>query len=282
MDSLSLATPCKINLFLAVDGKRPDGYHLLSTLFAPLPDGPKDEVAIRFDAPPGIEFECDSEALAKEGSNLCVKAAKAYCEAARVEAKLSIKLKKRIPIAAGLGGGSSDAAATLLLLNSRFEALEAEALRTLAAKLGADVAFFLNPKPSTAKGIGDVLTPLGFEFPKPHILVAFPRFPISAAWAYRNLDWNAAKADGRKLEDAVDALKSGDPARVAANLRNDLAHAVRRKFPLIGALERSMLEKGALATQVSGSGSSVFAIFRDCDSKAKAASLLTDMACEVF
>lgn len=260
--SLSAETPCKVNLFLSVDGRRPDGYHLISTLFLPL-HGLSDRIEISFDCEPGIKAGSDLEGLPSGMDNICAKAAMAYFAAAGLAPQASIKITKRIPVAAGLGGGSSDAAATLLLLERHFNALGPAALHGVAAKIGADVAFFLNPVASTAQGVGEQLKALDFTVPPLPVLLVFPRFPISAAWAYRNLDWTCAKADGRSLENAVAALRAGDIPGVAAMLRNDLSHAVRRKFPLTGIIERGLLEAGALGAQVSGSGSSVFAIFKD-------------------
>jgi len=267
--TLSIETPCKTNLFLAVEGRMPDGYHLISTLFVPVLDGPRDTVSIDFDAPPGIAFESSNAELSGQG-NLCCKAAKAYFDAAHSEASVCIKLEKRIPVAAGLGGGSSDAAATLLLLNRKLALFDAERLREIAVGLGADVPFFLDPRPSQAGGVGELLEPLTFEAALPPLLIAFPRFPISAAWAYKNLDWAAARADSRSIGDAIDALRSADFVRSASLLRNDLSHAVRAKFPLIGMIERSLLDAGALGAQVSGSGSSVFGAFRSASARDEA------------
>jgi len=283
MDSLACVAPCKINLFLEVAGRRADGYHLLNTLFLPLADGPKDALSLRFDVEPGIRVSCDNAAAPSNADNLCAKAAQRYFDAAGIAPRLDIALSKRIPIAAGLGGGSSDAAATLLLLQRKFKALDELKLHELAAKTGADVPFFLNPVPSVARGIGDLLEPLP-SCAMPSALVVFPRFPTSAAWAYRNLDWAAAKSDQRTLEDAMAALLSGDAKRIAAMTRNDLSHAVRRKFPLIGIIEERLLKAGGLTAQVSGSGSSVFALFSDSGAKAKALEELQDLAesCAIF
>jgi 4-diphosphocytidyl-2-C-methyl-D-erythritol kinase len=269
----SLETPCKVNLFLSVDGRRADGYHLLSTLFLPLPC-PSDALELRFDAAPGIAFSCDNPELPSGPENLCVKAAQAYCALCGLAPTLALRLGKRIPVAAGLGGGSSDAAATLLLLNRRYGLLDGAALHALAAALGADVPFFLEPSPSVAHGVGELLEPLPFEVAPLPLLLVFPRFPISAAWAYKNLAWDAAKADARTLEEAVGALRARSMPDLAAFLRNDLSHSVRRKFPLVGLIERDLKAAGALAAQVSGSGSSLFALFPDMVSRDAARTFL--------
>ncbi len=274
MPSVAAAkTPSKINLFLAVEGRRPDGYHDISTLFLPL-ESPCDELEVSIASSPGVRLSCDCPLVPLDQGNLCVKAALAYCEAAGLSPALSISLRKGIPVAAGLGGGSSDAARTLDLLNGVYKALGRESLHSIAKSLGADVPFFLDPRPSAGHGVGELLKPLPFAAPELPILVVAPNFPVSAAWAYKSLDWAAAKADGRSLDEAVDALRAGDLKAVAKLMRNDLSHAVRAKFPLIGIIESRLLELGALAAQVSGSGPSVYALFPSKDSLAEAKAAL--------
>ena len=250
-----MKVPGKVNLYLKVTGKRPDGYHELSTLFLPL-SGPADEVTLE-PGPPGIELVSDFRA---EGDNLMLRAARRYAERAKLEPAWRLTLVKNIPVAAGLGGGSADAAAVLRLLNERYRALDPSALTALAAELGADVPFFLEPGAAVASGIGDRLTPLGAIPPLPLVLVN-PRFPVSARWAYQALDPARIGAEGTgRLERLVAAVKRGDPAAAAAELCNDLAPALYRKFPLLRELRDFLLAEGALGSEITGSGSTIFAV----------------------
>ena len=231
-----MKVPGKVNLYLKVTGKRPDGYHELSTLFLPL-SAPADEVTLEA-GPPGIELASDFRA---EGDNLMLRAARRYAERAGLEPAWRLTLVKNIPVAAGLGGGSADAAAVLRLLNDRYRALDPASLAALAAELGADVPFFLDPVAAMASGIGDRLSPLGSAPPLPLVLVN-PRFPVSARWAYRALDpARIGRDETGRPERLVEAVKRGDPAAVAAELFNDLAPALYRKFPLLRELRDFLL-----------------------------------------
>ena len=154
----------KINLFLRVTGRRADGYHTVETLFLPL-KSPSDELTIDFDAAPGITFDCGVPALAGS-TNLAYRAAELYAGESGIAPSWSIRLEKRIPVAAGLGGGSADAAAVLTLLERHCGAFGAERLARLARRLGADVPFFLYRRPMVGRGVGDELTALEAPLPK--------------------------------------------------------------------------------------------------------------------
>ena len=249
----------KTNLFLKVTGTRPDGYHTLQTLFLPLP-GMADDLTFR-DGEPGIR--CLS-VKADFPDNLVCRAAQLYAEVSGISPAWDFILEKNIPVAAGLGGGSSDAAGALLLLNERYGCFSAEELAALAVKLGADVPFFLNPRPAWASGIGDefrYLSPLNGLLP---VLVVNPAFPVSAKWAYSHLmPENIGPADPAKMVRLEHALLAGDSGGVAREVHNDLAPALYRKFPLLVLLRNFMLAHGALCVEVSGSGPSLFAILPD-------------------
>lgn len=249
----------KTNLFLKVTGKRPDGYHTLQTLFLPLP-GLADDLIFR-DGDPGVR--CLS-ANADFPDNLVCRAAHLYAEAAGVKPAWDFILEKNIPVAAGLGGGSSDAAGALLLLNKRYGCFSAEELAALAVKLGADVPFFLDPRPAWASGIGEKFRYLEPLKELPPVLVVNPAFPVSARWAYTHLlPENIGLADPMRMARMEAALCAGDSCGVAREVHNDLAPALFRKFPLLVLLRDFMLAHGALCAEVSGSGSSLFAILPD-------------------
>ena len=260
-----MLTSSKVNLSLAVTAKRPDGYHDLDSLFYPFRD-PSDEIRIE-DAPAasGVVIRCDAPGVPLEPEkNLCGKAVFAYCKAAGMDVPgLVIHLEKHIPVAAGMGGGSADCATVLRLLQERFHALSQEQLEAVAFSLGADVPFFLDPRPSHVTGAGENIAPVGGLPEHLPILLAAPQFPVSAAWAYQHMDLARALAEPPRTNELIDALRHRDCESAARFMRNDLEHALFVKFPLLVLLRDFLLENGALRVMVSGSGPTLLALFRD-------------------
>ncbi len=267
-----MLTCSKVNLSLAVTAKRPDGYHDLDSLFYPFRD-PSDEIRLE-DAPgdSGVTIRCDAPGVPLEPEkNLCGKAVFAYCKAAGMDVPgVVIHLEKHIPVAAGMGGGSADCAAVLRLLQERFHALSQEQLEAAAFSLGADVPFFLNPRPSHVTGAGEHIVPVDGLPEHLPLLLAAPQFPVSAAWAYQHMDLARAIAEPPRTNELVDALRRRDYEAAARFMRNDLEHALFVKFPLLVILRDFLLAQGALRVMVSGSGPTLLALFRD-DSAAQAA-----------
>ncbi|MBP5585119.1 MAG: 4-(cytidine 5'-diphospho)-2-C-methyl-D-erythritol kinase [Lentisphaeria bacterium] len=267
-----MLTCSKVNLSLAVTAKRPDGYHDLDSLFYPFRN-PSDEITLK-DAPAasGVTIRCDAPGVPLEPEkNLCGKAVYAYCKAAGMNVPgLVIHLEKHIPVAAGMGGGSADCATVLRLLQERFHALSQEQLEVTAFSLGADVPFFLNPRPSHVTGAGERIVPVDGLPERLPLLLAAPQFPVSAAWAYQHMDLARAVAEPPRTNELIDALRSLDYESAAQFMRNDLEHALFDKFPLLVLLRRFLLENGALRVMVSGSGPTLLALFRD-DAAAQAA-----------
>lgn len=262
-----MQTPSKINLFLRVAGRRPDGYHELETLFYPLTD-PADTVELDMT---GRGMVSEERGVPCDRTNLCMKALYAFCEAAEIDpAPFTVTLKKRIPVTAGMGGGSSDAAAVLRLLREKYPEKQVP-VAEIAAKIGADVPFFLQPEPAVATGIGENLTPVHGLPDRLPILIAAPGFPVSAKWAYQHRFPNPEQ-DSR-LPELIDTLRARDYAAAAPLLRNDLAATVMEKFPLMNLLEDALNRTGACRVMVSGSGPTLFALYdsfnaRDCAAKA--------------
>lgn len=249
-----MQTCAKINLFLKVLGTRPDGYHDLETVFLPI-SGLYDDVTVSPSAKQELSISCNDHELETE-KNLCLKAARAFCAKTGCPQSFHVELVKRIPVAAGLGGGSSDAAATLLQLNSLVEApLSQDELRKLAATVGADVPFFLQSRPAKATGIGDILSPIDISA-KLNVLVVSPGIPIPVKWAYDHCQPQPAVT----LAEFCEACASQDVEAIAKLCHNDLEYAIFDKFPLIAMMRDHLLQDGALCVHVSGSGSSLFAI----------------------
>lgn len=265
METFTLETPGKVNLFLKVMGRRPDSYHEIETLFFPM-ERITDSVSVVFTEQPGTRISCRASGVPSDESNICWKAAELYLKTAGIETGMEIFLDKRIPVAAGMGGGSSDAAAVLLLLQKKFGALDGNAVYRIAGKIGADVPFFLNPVPSVGRGVGELLEQVP-DIPRAlPLLIAAPEFPVSAPWSYRHLDYSVAAKDMRSLESLLEALRKGDFLRAASFLRNDLEYAVMEKFPLLELLKRE-LASGENRVMVSGSGPTLFVFYESFEAR---------------
>ena len=273
--TIQVSPPAKINLYLDVVGRRDDGYHELETVFLPLP-GLCDEIEVCLtETRQGISLECDTPELPTDSENLCVKAAEKFAKFANSALPeglgVEIRLQKRIPVAAGLGGGSSDAAAVLLALNQLCaDPLSDSQLSGIAVKLGADVPFFLNPVPSVARGIGEILTPLEVGEWGPAVVLANPLVPISSVWAYGQL---TPKDYGQKggIERVVEAIAGESVSGLAKACYNVFDRFVCRKFPLCAMIKERMMDSGAPLAMVSGSGPTVFGICEDLEDASKIA-----------
>jgi len=242
----------KINLYLRITGKRKNGYHDIETLFVPL-DNPYDEITISESGSKGISVSANSPTVPDGEKNICWRAAAKFAEKAEISPGWKIDIFKNIPVAAGLGGGSSNAAAVLKTLNKKYSKLSERELAEIALSLGADVPFFLNPTPSLGKGTGEVLTPVEIHANFALILVN-PLFPITAAWGYNNYIPCSRKTT---LDEFIETLKEG---KIPEYIVNDLSNAVFKKFPIMEILKDSMLNAGATCVGMSGSGPTLFGI----------------------
>ena len=241
--------PAKVNLYLRVVGRRPDGYHELVTVMQPLTLADKLTVSLGGD---GIRLECDAPELPCGEENLVWRAAARFQAETGQKHGVLLRLRKRIPVAAGLGGGSSDAAGTLLALNDLSGgALKPDRLHALAGGLGADVPFFLEPRPAVGRGIGSRLTPL--SLPPYWYLLLNPGVPLSTRWVYENLDLTALPG--------APANETWDPEHPETWVRNDLGAAALRCFPELAGLLNDLKAAGAISQGVSGSGPTLFGLF---------------------
>lgn len=254
MRTFQLLAPAKVNLTLQVLGRRPDGFHELSSLFVPV--ALYDRLRVRVGGR-RIVVRVPGHPELSGPSNLCAKAAEAFARETGLPAGVDVLLEKRIPVAAGLGGGSSDAAAVLRCL-SRAHGLRVSDPRVRAAALsvGSDVPFFLRSRPALARGRGEELSPAP-ALPPLWLVIARPPFGISAAEAYRLL---AARRKGRRFAEVTLPGRFGDAGAVAAALRNDLEAPVAARYPELARLRRALLAAGALGARMSGSGSCLFGV----------------------
>jgi 4-diphosphocytidyl-2-C-methyl-D-erythritol kinase len=260
--TLERSSPCKVNLLLNILGRRADGFHELETVMHPL--SLCDELSFERTGT-GVELTCSDPNLPVDSSNLVHRAATAFQAAARIRDGARIHLEKRIPLAAGLGGGSGNAATALLGLNELFgQPLMREKLHELAATLGSDVPFFLQEKPALAMGRGEIIQPLDF-FPALHgavFLLVHPGFGISTAWAYQSLGRFPAALNGQpgRAKKLISQLQAGDLTAAAGEFYNSLEAPAQEKYPLLMLYQEFLRANGAVAALMSGSGSTTFAI----------------------
>lgn len=261
----TVSAPAKINLSLNVRSARDDGFHEIDSIFFPLRE-PADSIRLEFpsDRTGGILVRCDHPDVPLDPEkNLCGRAVSAFCRAAGIPVPAAdIFLDKQIPCAGGMGGGSSDAAAVLRLMEQRFAPLPDGLLAKVALSLGADVPFFLDPVPARVQGAGEKITPLpGLPDTLPLVLAA-PDFPVSAKWAYDHWTPDSVLSEDNEAM-LADALKRRDLTGAARFMKNSLSAPLFRKFPILQWLRDFFLDNGALCAEVTGSGPAMFALFPD-------------------
>lgn len=265
MVKLEKDSPCKVNLLLNILGKRPDGFHELETVMHPISVFDRLSFA-RADRQ--IELTCSDPALPTDSRNLVHRAADRFLQSAGIKEGVRIHLEKRIPQAAGLGGGSGNAAVTLLGLNELFgQPLKASQLQQLAASLGSDIPFFLQSKPALAVGRGEQIQPLD-SFPALRgsaFLLIHPGFGIATSWAYQQLSRFpvALKGTPGRAQKLVSLLQTARLRDVAAEFYNSLEAPALEKYPLLALFQDFLRANGAAATLMSGSGSTTFAIMEE-------------------
>ena len=263
--SLEKNSPCKVNLLLNILGKRSDGFHELETVLQPI--NLCDRLTFGR-AASGVELTCSDSTLPVDARNLVHRAATAFLQAAQVKDGVRIHLEKKIPLAAGLGGGSGNAATTLLGLNELFgQPLPSTKLHELAAALGSDVPFFLQPRPALATRRGERIQPLEpfAALRGTFFLLIHPGFGISTPWAYQNLARFPAALNGApgRAQKFVALLQAGDLPAAAGEFYNSLEAPALDKFPILALYQEFLRENGAAAALMSGSGSTTFAIVKD-------------------
>jgi 4-diphosphocytidyl-2-C-methyl-D-erythritol kinase len=250
---MQVSAPAKINLSFEIQGRRADGFHEIETLMAPI--SLCDRIAIERERDGGeIYFACDDASLPVADDNLVVRAAKLFRATTGITAGITITLEKKIPHGAGLGGGSSDAASTLLALNELFgTALGQDRLLNLAAELGSDVPFFVVRSAAVCRGHGEIVTPISMPA-RLNLLLLKPEFGVPTPWAYER--WKNSK----ELPDVDYSLQEFNGVRFV----NDLERPVFEKFVLLAHLKTWLRRQSEVAVALmSGSGSTVFAIVRE-------------------
>ncbi len=274
---LSLKAPAKVNLKLKVLGRRADGYHELDMIMVPLDLA--DEIILA-PQPSGIVIDSDSPEVPKDNTNSLWKAAEVLQKVSGKNFGIKIFLKKKIPVAAGLGGGSSDAAAVLKGGNELLQlGLSEEKLSELGLKIGADVPFFLKQGAQRAQGIGEILSSV--SVPLLHLILINPGFPVSTPEVYRWYDQcHPEQSEGSPVQlfegDSFATLRMTNHSSqltsqkldgTPVTLENDLERVVLPRYPVLVEIKKKLIDAGALGTLMSGSGGTVFGLFGSTESR---------------
>jgi 4-diphosphocytidyl-2-C-methyl-D-erythritol kinase len=253
LEKLLLKAPAKINYRLEVLRKRADGYHDLRMVMQRI--DLSDEIEIVLRDSPGIDVFCDSETVSGGRENIAWRAADAILSLHGSRVGMDISITKKIPVAAGLGGGSSDAATVLMGLNEMLSLGFSDAkLMEIGVRLGADVPFFIFKKTALAEGIGEKLTPVQ-GLPQVWLVLVNPNLHVSTAWVYQNLTLTNRK-DDYKLPRFCNRIED-----ICSILTNDLEAVTIGRFPVIKEIKSSLIALGAKGVLMSGSGPTVFAVF---------------------
>lgn len=275
---LTVNAPAKINLTLDIIGRRNDGYHLVKMLMQSV--DVCDTVTVWDDADRPIEVYCNREEVPVTEENTAYRAAQAFFEATEVQNPgIGIKIKKRIPMAAGLAGGSADAAAVIVALDHMFQTRLSQAeLTDIGEKVGADVPFCIFGGTMLAEGIGTILTPLP-DLPDCYIVLSKPDITVSTKNAYSLVDkhllWESPETD-----DAVEAVCNGAIEEIANCIYNEFEKVL--DLPEVASIKQMMLEGGALNAGMSGSGPTVFGIFKEKSMAESCARSLDEYCDQVF
>ena len=253
---MKILSPAKINLFLQVTGKRPDGYHELFSLMCCV--SLFDTIYLHFGGKK-IEIESSHPHIPLDETNLAHQAAALFLKYLGVYSGVKITIEKSIPVAAGLGGGSSNAASVLTGLNRHYEyPFSRERLMSMGFSLGADVPFLLFQKPALATGIGEKLE--GYPDPLPyHVVLVHPEFRVSTAEVFQNLNLRLTKCKKKFTKPSL--KKTG--YNISLHSCNDLEAVTAARYPVIKSVKEQLLKQGASGALMSGSGPTVFGLFSD-------------------
>ncbi len=259
-DKLEMKALAKINLGLDVIGRRDNGYHdvrmVMQTIYL------YDNVTLEKTEEPGIQLKTNLSYLPVDEKNIAYKAAKLLMDEFAIREGVKIILEKRIPVAAGMAGGSSNAAAVLVGMNRLFQLnLSEQELMERGVNLGADVPYCVMRGTVLAEGIGEILTPLA-PLPKCYILVAKPGISVSTKVVYEKLDSHEIE-DHPDIDGLIEGLDAGDLKQVASTMGNVLERVTIDDYPIIEEIKTMMKKHGALNAMMSGSGPTVFGIFEE-------------------
>ena len=262
MDTIRLKALAKINIGLDVLRRREDGYHDVKMIMQTV--GIYDQICLNREKTPGIRVKTNLFYLPDNENNLVYKAAKLLMDEFSIEDGVSIDLNKYIPVAAGMAGGSSDAASVLYGMNKMFSlGLSQDELMRRGVKIGADVPYCIMRGTALAEGIGEILTPLP-HMPACFVLVAKPGISVSTKFVYENLHANDLRPEQHPdIDAAIAGIRAGDLKATAQAMGNVLELVTAREYPVIEEIKNFMKKRGALNAMMSGSGPTVFGLFEN-------------------
>lgn len=262
MDTIRLKALAKINIGLDVLRRREDGYHDVKMIMQTV--GIYDQICLNREKTPGIRVKTNLFYLPDNENNLVYKAAKLLMDEFSIEDGVSIDLNKYIPVAAGMAGGSSDAASVLYGMNKMFSlGLSQDELMRRGVKIGADVPYCIMRGTALAEGIGEILTPLP-PMPACFVLVAKPGISVSTKFVYENLHANDLRLEQHPdIDAAIAGIRAGDLKATAQAMGNVLELVTAREYPVIEEIKNFMKKRGALNAMMSGSGPTVFGLFEN-------------------
>lgn len=262
MNTIWLNAPAKINLGLDVIRKREDGYHEVRMIMQSI--RLFDRLTITKNKKPGIRLKTNLKFLPCDENNLVYKCARQISKEFNLRDGLDIKLEKRIPVAAGMAGGSADAAACLIALNKLYGlGLSVDELMERGLQFGADIPYCILKGTALSEGIGESLTPLNAA-PDAHVLIVKPGIHVSTKFVYSNLNLTD-QTRHPDIHSLIDAIQNDDLYELAANMGNILEDVTIEKHPEISVIKNTMMENGALGALMSGSGPTVFGLFDNED-----------------
>ena len=272
MKEIRLKARAKINLTLDVTGKREDGYHLLETIMQTV--ALYDGIYMKKLDQPEIKLKTNLPWLPVDERNLAWKAANLMRETYGIEGGVFIEIDKRIPVAAGLAGGSTDCAAVLVGMNRLFDLHLAETeLEELAGKLGSDIPYCVRRGTVLCEGVGEIMTNVEHSCPECHVVLAKLPVSVSTVSVYKGLKWDQVEKhpDTKAM---LEAMEEGDVAKMGKLLCNVLETVTIEMHPKIQEIKNRLMELGAEGALMSGSGPTVFALFKDREKARKAAALV--------
>lgn len=279
MDGITLKTPAKINITLDVVGKRPDGYHEVQMIMEMVELW--DIVTISKREDKDIVISSNNDKIPTDNRNIAYKAARLLMDNYNLAYGVNIHIDKKIPVAAGLAGGSTNAAGVLKGMNSIFNLnISEESLMDLGLALGADVPYCILGKTALAEGIGERLTILP-PFPKIYVLLSKIDAEVSTAAVYQGLDLNNIN-NRPNTANAIEGIGKGDMGLIANSMYNVLEEITTKSNPQILDIKNLMMELGSIKAMMSGSGPTVFGLFSDYHKAIKAYDILKDIVKETF
>jgi len=260
MDRVLRRAYAKINIGLNVISRRIDGYHNIETLFQQI--DLFDQIELKRTTGSKIIIHCDDRRVPTNQNNICYKAVELFQERTSIKQGVEIAIQKRIPIGAGLGGGSSNAAATLEGLAQLWQSRIAQnELLEIGSKLGADVPFFLSGGTALASGFGEKITPVALPFSF-HCLLIYPNIEISTTWVYKNFTFVLTKTK-KSIKLSHFFSQKPDMRHLKRMVTNDLEEVVFKQYPLLSQIKQLLYRKGAFFASMSGSGSTIYGLFKN-------------------